>query len=70
MLGMTLAEYLDRKQLTPGAFADLIGVTRTAVIRYRDGQRRPSWEILPKIVAATNGKVTADSFLSQARRAA
>jgi transcriptional regulator with XRE-family HTH domain len=69
MLGMTLAEYLDRKNLTPGAFADLIGVTRTAVIRYRDGQRRPSWEVLPKIVAATGGKVTADSFLS-VRRAA
>lgn len=62
---MTLAEYLSWKKISCEDFAAKIDVSRTAVIRYRDGDRRPSWKVMPKIVKATGGKVTADSFLSR-----
>lgn len=60
---MTLREYLEQKKLTPEAFSGQIGVSRITVGRYLDGSRRPSWKVLPKIIEATNGQVTANSFL-------
>ena len=67
---MTLNEYLEWKQLTDEDFALLIGVRRPTVTRYRNGQRRPDWEVvMPRIVKATGGMVTADSFLGRSQRA-
>lgn len=63
-MSMSLREYLDWKKLGPEEFGAVIGVSRIAVSRYLDGSRRPSWSVLPKIIEATGGKVTADSFLS------
>lgn len=67
---MTLREYMDWKKLTPGAFGDLIGVSRQAVMRYRDGKRIPKKEIMPRIFEVTGGKVSADSFFQSTSRAA
>lgn len=60
---MTLREYLDRQAVTTEAFAATIGVSGEAVRRYIQGKRRPSWQIMPRIVEATHGMVTPDSFL-------
>ena len=60
---VTLNDYMRKSKMTVAEFADAIGVSTMTVYRYLSGERRPSWEILPKIVAATGGKVTADSFL-------
>ena len=60
---MKLGEYLSWKKLTPLAFATLVGVSRQTVTRWRDGSRKPDWDLLPKIIEVTGGKVTADSFV-------
>ena len=66
---MTLREYLDWKGLSPEAFGQQINVSRVAVVRYLNGERRPRWDKLPEIVKATGGLVTADSFLDKSPRA-
>jgi transcriptional regulator with XRE-family HTH domain len=62
---MTLEEYLKLQGMTADAFARLIGVSRYTVNRYISGQRRPNYRVLSRIVRATGGKVTADSFFPQ-----
>jgi transcriptional regulator with XRE-family HTH domain len=59
---MTLREYLHKHDIKPGEFAKRIGVTVTSVYRYRDGIRKPDAEVMPRIVAATQGAVTANDF--------
>ena len=60
---MTLSHYIEHQKITASAFADLIGVSRQAVHRYLNG-RFPETDVLVKILAATNGAVTADDFLA------
>lgn len=67
---MTLGDYLKRHKVPVADFAREIGVDPDSVYRYRDGTRRPSWRVMPKIIAATGGRVTADSFLLQHRKVA
>lgn len=64
---MTLGDYLKKHKISVTAFAAQIGVDPDSVYRYRDGTRRPKWSVMPKIVEATGGKVTADSFLGRAQ---
>jgi len=60
---MTLASWLNSSNLTPTAFADLIGVSRQAMWRYCSNERVPRPEILKRIHKATSGKVTANDFM-------
>lgn len=48
----------------------MIGASRVAVIRYRDGKRIPRSDIMARILAATAGKVRPDDFFSSAEAAA
>lgn len=64
---MKLAAYLAENKLTHAQFAALIGTTQVAISRYANGLRRPADEIEEKIIAVTNGQVTADD-LRAARR--
>jgi len=59
---MTLREYLHNQDISPSEFARRIGVTVTSVYRYRDGIRRPDKQVMPRIVSATQGQVTANDF--------
>lgn len=63
-----LAQFLNESGQTPEQFAVSIDVDPVTVRRYLNGTRRPSWIVMPRIVAATAGRVTADSFLLAAKR--
>lgn len=60
---MKLADYLSEHAITDGDFADRIGVDRSSVSRLRRGITRPDWPTIERIIAATNGAVTANDFL-------
>ena len=65
---MHLADWIVREGLTQESAAQKIGCSRTALSRILPGrngkaQRKPSWRLLPKIVKATNGEVTANDFM-------
>ncbi len=59
---MKLARFLIAHQMTPAAFARLIGVTRNAVHRYVRGERMPAPEVMERIVQVTEGAVTPNDF--------
>lgn len=66
----TLSEYLKLADATADEqaerirrFAARIKVDVVTVRRYLSGSRRPSWEVLPRIVKETKGAVTADDFM-------
>ena len=65
---MTLAEYLKLTDTTVEDFATKIKVSRMSVHRWMAGTM-PRHKALQRIMQATGGRVTADSFLS-GRRAA
>lgn len=55
---MTLAEYMDQKDLTDDALAKRVGVSRGYITQLRLGMRsNPSIPIAAKIEAETNGRV-------------
>ncbi len=65
---MTLKDYLKTHNVSRAAFADLVGTTYETVLRWCDGTRRPGWRYLPKILAATGGRVTAEDFFDKRPR--
>jgi transcriptional regulator with XRE-family HTH domain len=58
---VTLAIYLKTARLNDAEFGRRIGVPRQYVQRYRHGSI-PTPEIMERIVAATDGQVTANDF--------
>jgi transcriptional regulator with XRE-family HTH domain len=63
---MKLADYIARKRMTQEAFADLVGVSQVSIARYIRGHRIPRPEVIQKIHRVTNGRVTANDFISPA----
>jgi len=61
---MKLRDYLSSRGLTTADFAALIGVSQASVSRYASGARRPEWNVLTRIVKATDGLVTANDWLA------
>lgn len=59
---MKLKDYLTKHGKDCSQFAKEIGVSAQSVYRYVNGERIPDRETMPRILAATNGAVTADSF--------
>jgi transcriptional regulator with XRE-family HTH domain len=59
--GMTLREYLEAMKISESKFADRIGVSQAAINRYCNG-RAPRGEIMKRIMAETEGKVTANDW--------
>jgi len=57
----TLRDYMDRNGLTQAQMAEMLGVRQPSVGRYLKGQV-PDPVIMQKIIDATEGQVTADSF--------
>lgn len=59
---MRFAKYLTDHGHSDADFAARIGVTRQAIHRFKTGQRIPNRATMAKIVEATGGAVTPDSF--------
>jgi transcriptional regulator with XRE-family HTH domain len=61
---MRLDDYLKTTRTPVKKFAQAIGVARQTLHRYLAGKREPSFDTLAKIKEVTDGKVTADDFVS------
>ena len=62
---MQLKEWLKQEKITLAQFADDIGFSRGAVMKWVSGERFPRMMALVKIERATKGKVTAIDFQKQ-----
>lgn len=62
---MTLQEYLTEKNLRPSTFAVTASLAPSIVIRILNGERAPSLETMRKIMAATDGLVTPNDYLTE-----
>ncbi|KQS82161.1 XRE family transcriptional regulator [Methylobacterium sp. Leaf361] len=60
---MRLADFLADRGIKDSDFAETIGVSRMTLWRYKSGDRRPEWDVLKRIVQATEGHVTPNDFL-------
>lgn len=60
---MKLAAFLSLSGITRSQFAERIGVTGATITGYCSGSIWPKREVMERIVAETNGAVTADDFL-------
>jgi len=61
---MKLPDYLSTNSLSPAKFARLSGLSKTAVTRYLNGERKPDIVSLHKIIQATDGEVGLEDFLN------
>lgn len=64
---MTLAEYLDAKRERPASFARRAGLKPSTLSLYLSGDRVPRPKFMARIVAATEGQVTANDFHTSTR---
>lgn len=62
-LGMKLKIYIAKNRLTQSEFAAKVGAEQSSVSEWLSGRKRPSWDMLERIAAATGGKVTPNDFL-------
>jgi len=62
---MTLAEYIDGRNIAVAEFANDIGVSPQTVYRYLSGERTPRGKMLRRIMKATAGAVQPLDFLEQ-----
>jgi len=60
---MKLEQYMRDRKITDAAFAVKVGLSQSQVSRIRRGVSWPSKEVVEKIAAATNNKVTANDIL-------
>lgn len=65
---MKLDEYLKTRNITQADFAEKVGVEQATISRLmpRDGEpaaRKPSFDLMAKIAAATSGAVMPNDFM-------
>lgn len=58
---MKISQYIAKNKINITEFAKAIGVKRNSVYRYQRG-RRPSDEVITKIIQITEGAVTLQDF--------
>lgn len=61
---MTLREYMKLNSITDAEMALRIGCSRSAVLKWRYGDRIPRADQLRRIAAITDGAVTANDFMA------
>lgn len=61
---MDLATYLTKRKIRPAAFAAEIDVPPSTITRILKGERDPRGATIRKIVAGTDGEVTASDLLA------
>ena len=59
---MKLKEWLNKEEKTVADMSRDIGITHSVVLRWTTNERIPSLDNMQKIVAYTNGEVTANDF--------
>ena len=60
---MTLREYLNTTGTKVSSLAATLGVAETTIYRWMSGRRRPNFEQMRAICAATLGAVTPNDFV-------
>lgn len=63
---MTLDDFLSETETSSAAFALKVKASRSQISRIRRGVSRPSWDLLARIEAATDRRVTAGDFMEPA----
>lgn len=63
---MKLSDWLKTKDMSATAFAKKAELDVSTVTRVINGERRPEWGTLDKIMTATNGEVTPNDFIPEA----
>ena len=59
---MRLADYLKQEKSNSRIFAEEVGASQSAVIKWIYGKRFPRHHHLKRILQVTDGKVTANDF--------
>jgi len=65
---MGLNEWMDSVGMTDGEMAQRVGCSRSAISRYRSGERMPRPDTLIKLVEATNNDVSPMDFVRGMKR--
>lgn len=65
---MGLNEWMDKVGMTDGEMATKVGCSRSAISRYRSGERMPRPDTLIKLLDATNNDVSPMDFVKGLRR--
>jgi transcriptional regulator with XRE-family HTH domain len=60
---MKLPEWLKSVDRSPEWLAGQLRVSQVAVWRYLNGERRPDWKVMQRIVDVTGAAVTANDYL-------
>ncbi len=63
---MTLDEYMNKNGMKDAEMAEKLDVTVVSVGRYRNRKRRPTWEVMQRIIDVTQGAVTFQDFMEGA----
>jgi transcriptional regulator with XRE-family HTH domain len=59
---MRLSDYLNQLDVTDEDFGRKVGRDRSSIYRLKNGQQKPSAELLQSILDATAGAVTPNDF--------
>jgi transcriptional regulator with XRE-family HTH domain len=60
---MTLADYMGKNNLDDDAMASLVGSDRSTISRIRRGKTKPSWDLVDRILDATDRQVTPNDYI-------
>jgi transcriptional regulator with XRE-family HTH domain len=63
-----LSDWMDKVGMSDGEMAAKVGCSRSAISRYRSGERMPRPETLIKLVDATNHDVSPMDFVKGLKR--
>lgn len=62
---MTLDDYLNSGEQTPGELAAKVGISEASLSRIRRGEQNTTRDVMLRIIAASGEKVTADGLLGR-----
>lgn len=65
-----LTRYLDDTDVGRTELARLAGTSRQTIHRIERGEQSPSLDLVARIIAATEGKLSADDFMPRRENAA
>lgn len=60
---MTLNGYLEAKSISGAEFASLVGISEASLSRIRKGEQNITREMMQRIIAASGGKIKADTLV-------
>ena len=66
-MGMTLSDYMEKKQMTEAQMAALVGCSQSTINRIKNGRFAPGLDLMMRVRVATRGKVTPNDFAETQR---